>query len=293
MRKLIPLLLCVFMSVNLSACAVADAPIASSSSVNADVTTPEPPYTYSPYVLDKFTRDNLGANYALYCKLVDALLNYDSTISGFESESQFIAIWSTLRRDFPPAKKLCADFGTSDTPYTYTDGTVQLQFLLEPVEHGRILDTFAQRIQSDLSILDEEDTEIEKIAKLYRHVRDSRDCEQKSAALYDCIISNQGTGDEMTQYLMLLLNQIDVECYYARGYDDQNVKFWVIAKMGGKYYHFDPALGRFFGNWYWFAIDDQLRRSSVASEWLTAYIAGAGVEGIEGESVVIGDVLTG
>lgn len=288
MKRLIALVLCILVAANLSACTVSEFSDASSSSQTVDTPMPECPYiTYSPYVTDKSTRENLGQDYELYCDLVDAVVNYDCVVSGFESESQFVAIWSTMRRDFVPAKKLCADFGTLDTPYIYSDGTVQLKFLLDQKEHKQILNAFAQRIQADLSIIDKEDTEVEIIAKLYHHVSSSMDYEQGSDILYDCILTNKGTSKEYAEYLMLLLNHANIECYYASGHDGESSQSWVIAKMGGQYYHFDPGWERFFGNWYWFAIDDELRRNSLASEWKTAYLAGVNIESIKGDSVVM------
>ena len=288
MKRLVALFLCILVAANLSACAATEFSDASPSSQTPDTQIPEGPYiTYSPYVTDKATRENLGQDYELYCDLVDAVLNYDCVVSGFESESQFAAIWSTMRRDFAPAKKLCADFGTSDTPYIYSDGSVQLQFLLDQNEHEQMLNAFAQRIQADLSIIDKEDTEVEIIAKLYYRVSGSMDHVQNGDILYDCILSNKGTSKEYAEYFMLLLNHANIECYYAYGYDEEASQSWVIAKMGDQYYHFDPSWEEFFGNGYWFAVDDELRRNSLASEWKAAILAGVSVESIKGDSVVM------
>ena len=59
---------------------------------------------------------------------------------------------------------------------------------------------------------------------------------------------------------------------------------WVLAPFTGV---IKKVLSEDFGNWYWFAIDDELRRNSLASEWKTAYLAGANFESIKGDSVVI------
>lgn len=249
---------------------------------------PQPYFTYSPYAVNAYSKEEMGEDYSLYCALVDAVLNYETRVSGFSSEEQFLNLWITMRDELPPAWKLCAGYLDFDEPYIYADGTVELKFVLDKNAHMALLDAYAQRIQRDISTLLETDTEVERIAKVYQCVVNSMKYSGTQQRLYDAIMNNRGVSSDFAEYMMILLNQIGVECYFAQGYGEGiEVHTWVIAKMDGKYYHFDPTWEQDFRNWYWFAIDDQLRRDSVLPEWRNLFIMGGDYEDVNSEGVIV------
>jgi len=289
MKKIIALCIAILMAVGLSACNTEQIPQNTVPASKPEAPKPQGPYlSYSPYAVNAFVRESMGEDYTLYCKMVDAVLSYDCEVSGFESESQSLSIWSTMRAEFPPAEKLCASAVNTSEPYIYSDGTARLQFLFEKEEHNRILETYAQRIQQDISVITEETTETEKIAQMYSRVVDSMVYEENGTVLYDCIMENSGICEQFAEYLMLLLNQIGVECYFAHSYGEGvEPHAWVIARMDGAYYHFDPTWGQLFPNWYWFGVGDALRRNSLMTEWKIAYMVGGDYASIKGDAVIM------
>ena len=297
MKRFSVLIICALLCAGLLGCVVTemgDSSSTSNSPASVPTTSPsvyKPFVVYSPYAINHYTQEQLGAEYSLYCDLVDAILDYRDTVSGFESESQFHKLWCIMREEFPPAQILCANYKNSDTPYTYADGTAQMQFLHQKDEHMKFLKTYAQCIQNDLSLLTEGDTEMEKIAKMYKRVSDGMRYEETFMELYDCIVKKQGDCDHFTQYLIILLNQLNVECFYAYS-DGEGVVYhaWVVAKMDGQFYHFDPTWEQSFENWFWFAIDDKLRKDSLMKEWQYTYISGGDLNAINGDHVHIGSL---
>lgn len=227
-------------------------------------TQPSEPYlTYSPYVVGVTVRDYLGEDYSLYCEMVDSLIRYDGKVSGFESEEHFHRLWSVLLSCFEPAKKICAHYGTTDQPYTYKDGTVQMGLQLERSEHDKTLKAFADRITQALSCVDVDDTEVEIVAKLHMFVSTTMVYAYGFSNMYDSIMSNRGTCAAYAQYLILLLNQAGIECYQAGGYGAGVDHAWVIAKMDGQYYHFDPTWEATSRDWSWFAVGDEIRHKTM------------------------------
>ena len=291
MRKIMAFLLLIAFLFTLAACDTVSEPVPTTqaTSPGEPVIVPDEPYMlYSPYVLNAYIQDVMGEDYALYCDLVDALLDYDCEISGFQSEEHFVALWSTLRDEFLPAEVLCADWINSDQPYVYNDGTVQLVFRLPQEEHNKILKDFAEKIQSDLSILEEEDSETDCISKLYTRVLAEMNCEESKVASYENIMTGEGNSEDYTKYLMILLEQIGVECYYATAIgEDTMAHTWVVAKMDGQYYHFDPAWQESFVDGFWFGVDDALRKASLLNAWRYAFLSGGNWESIRGDGVTL------
>lgn len=225
---------------------------------------PSKPYlVYSPYVVPLPIREYLGDDYLLYCQIVDSVINYDGQVSGFESEEQFFKLWSVLLGEFYPAQKVCETYGTSEEPYTYSNGTAQIKFQLEQTEHDEVINKFADRITQDLSLVKIGDSEVEIIAKLYMHVSTSIQYTYGAGCMYDCIMNNAGICSNYAEYLIFLLNHAGVECHYAGCSGAGTDHAWVIAKMGGQYYHFDPTWESVSRNWQWFGMSDEVRHASV------------------------------
>lgn len=227
-------------------------------------TQPAEPYlTYSPYVVSVNVREYLGEDYALYCEMVDSVIRYDGRVSGFESEEHFFRLWGILLGCFEPAQKICAHYGTSDQPYTYKDGTVQMGFQLERSEHDNMMKAFSDRITEALSCVDADDSEVEIVAKLYMYVSTNMVYGFGHGNMYDSIMTNTGICGCYAQYLMLLLNQAGIECHQAGGVGAGVDHAWVIAKMNGKYYHFDPTWEATSRDWSWFAVGDEIRHKTL------------------------------
>ena len=288
MKKIISILLAIALLFALAACNTTQE-TTPTTSPSAPDPVPEGPYVqYSPYALNSYIRGVLGEDYALYCDLVDALLNYDCEVSGFQSEEHFIGLWSTLRDEFLPAKALCADWSNSQQPYTYRDGTAQLEFRLSREAHFQLLSDYAQKIQNDLSILTEEDSETASISKLYVRVVEKMTYEEAKGVAYENIMSGVGDCEVYTKYFQILLEQIGVECYYATGSGEGTMAHaWVVAKMDGQFYHFDPTWQDDFADGFWFGVDDNLRKASLLTAWKFAFLSGGGWESISGDHVVL------
>lgn len=226
--------------------------------------TPSEPYlVYSPYIVKPTVREYLGDDYELYCKLVDSVIHYDGYLGGFTSEEQFFNLWRIMKEEYPPAQMVCANYLTSDEPYTYKDGACQIAFQFDQSEHDQVVKAFSDRITADLSCVNKGDTEVEIVAKLYMYVSTAMNYAYGSGFLYESIMSNLGICGTYAEYLMLLLNQAGIECYFAAGSGADIDHAWVIAKMNGKFYHLDPTWENASRNWSWFAIGDELRHMSL------------------------------
>lgn len=285
MKRWIAGCISLFLAMSLTACGAAE-PIgqtpetSSSTSVQSSTATPnttqppaqtkppestqgEPYLVYSPYVVKTTVREYLGDDYDLYCKMVDSVINYDGYVSGFSSEEQFFNLWRIMREEWPPAQMVCANYGTTDEPYTYKDGACQIAFQYDRSEHDQVIQAFSDRITKDLSCVNKGDTEVEMIAKLYMHASTEMNYAYGSGFLYECIMNNSGICNNYAEYLILLLSQAGIECYLAGGSGAGIDHAWVIAKMNGQFYHFDPTWENASRNWAWFAIDDELRHASL------------------------------
>lgn len=282
MRKLVAAFGCFLLIFSLSACTVVKPAVTvlPSSSVTTPPTStaatkpsnptkppetkPVEPYlTYSPYVVGVSVRNYLGEDYDLYCEMIDSLIRYDGKVSGFKSEEHFLGLWRVLMECFEPAQKICANYNTTMTPYTYEDGTVQIGFQLERSKHDQTINAFSDRITQALSCVDADDSEVEIIAKLHMFVSTTMMYEFGAGTMYDSIMTNTGICGNYAMYLILLLNQAGIECHQAGGTGAGVDHAWVIAKMDGQYYHFDPTWEAASRNWSWFAFGDELRHKSL------------------------------
>ena len=236
---------------------------------------------YSPYVVTDGARQQLGEEYALYCSMVDAVVSYDGSVSGFKSEHHFVKMWGVLLNEFIPAHKLIQTYVNSDTPYTYHDGTVQFLFLNDRNEHEKYLSDFELKINQVLSKVNSTDSDVEIIAKLYEHVSYSMKYDMQYKTLYDCIMNDTGICGDYTRYLELLLNHAGIACQSAGGSGAGVDHSWLMAKIDGQWYHFDPTWESSFPCWYWFGVGDNIRHNSLVAGWMEAYIMGMGIENQE------------
>ena len=230
--------------------------------------------TYSPYPVSGSAMTYLGEDYSLYCDVIDAILAYDETVSGFTDEAQFRRVWEILMKEWAPGPKLCAD-----TP-AYSGGTVTLGFLNDQAEHARLLEQYEEKLNTALAQIKPEDSEVEIIEKLLYYVSHTMTYDYAHAypALYDGIMANRGICSGFSGYFDLLLRNAGIEsmivsCVDTNDHDMDHA--WVVAKMDGVYYHFDPTWeSSNFAPWTWFGLSDEARIKTMDPAWTTVVATG-------------------
>ena len=235
---------------------------------------PKEPYlVHNPYLIDDAYREKLGEDYELYCSFVDAMLAYESTIPGFSSEQQPRTIWEIFMTEFYPARAICATYHDTDTPFSYEDGIATVCFKLDEQEHHQLLSDYEFIINDALSFIDEDDNEVEIIEKIYEYVSCtmSYDIGRIRVYTYECILSGTGVCRHYAEYMILLLHHAGIEAFSCssdcEAFPDFN-HMWVIARMNGQYYHFDPTWQSVGLPWQWFAMSDEARYGSLQPQGL-------------------------
>lgn len=236
-------------------------------------------FTFSHHLIRDAAKEMLGQDYALYYKLVDAYINHDETISGFSSEEQFRSLFSVFQNEYYPAEKFAATFKSHEQPFVYSNGTVTIRYQYDQAECDRYIRDFENKINTTLSVIEDDDSDVEIIEKLYHHVCTtmSYDNSFSSSKMYDHIMHN--SGRTVTEYFELLLRCAGIECLSCFAADNSNTTYdtsWVIAKMNGSYYHFDPNWQATLSpdGWQWFAMSDDVRLRSLTTEWFDDLFAG-------------------
>ncbi|MCH5184152.1 MAG: transglutaminase domain-containing protein [Oscillospiraceae bacterium] len=234
-------------------------------------------FTFSPYIISDVTREELGeADYALYCKLVDAYLAHEERIAGFSDEAQFFRLWGVFLAECYPSQKIAANYGTHEEPYVYTDGTVELRYQHDRDECDRLVGEFEEKINSILSVIDEGDDEVRITEKLYRYVSDTVVYDFIEGSMYEVIMQDRGICGDYAAYLILLLRCAGVESIFCSDDLDSDIDHaWTIAKLNGEYYHFDPTWqANEPGGWTYFAMSDDARLRTFSSGWFADLSAG-------------------
>lgn len=254
-----------------------------SSSPESDVVSDDPVegtvqrFTFSPYIVSDVTREELGeADYALYCNLVDAYLAHEESISGFSDEAQFFRLWSVFLGEFYPSQKIAATYQTHEEPYVYTDGTAELRYQQDKDECDRLVGDFTEKIDSILSAVDEGDDELRVTEKLYRYVSDTVEYGSVEGSMYEVIMQDRGICGNYADYLILLLRCAGVESMICTDDEESEVDHaWVIAKLNGAYYHFDPTWqANEPDGWTYFAMSDDVRLRTFSPDWFSDFAAG-------------------
>lgn len=234
-------------------------------------------FCYSPYILSDVCKEVLGEDFPLYCKLVDAYIAHEESVSGFESEEQFFNIWSIFLREFYPSQKIAATYRTHDEPYSFSDGTAFIYYRTDKDECDRLLNEYKNKIDGILSLIDRSDSEIEIVQKMYRYVSDNVAYSFGMDSMYDVIMQNKGICGGYAQYFILLLRHAGIESMICTSLDNTHSGLdhaWVIAKLSGEYYHFDPTWEADTGGWSWFAMSDDMRLRSFSPDWTALLMMG-------------------
>ncbi len=212
----------------------------------------EPLFTYNKYMITADAREYYSdEDYALYCKMVDSILAHDGVMEGFESEEQFDRIWGFLLSEFVPARSIVHSYISSNEPYVYENGTATLSFVGDKETCDENYRVFEAIINEALSLIKEDDSDWERIAKLYLYVTEHMDYGNPyevygvKADLYNCIKYKLGMCASYTFYLNMLANQIGFETIDGTslgkdGFENAD-HAWSMIRVEGQWYHFDAC----------------------------------------------------
>ena len=230
----------------------------------------EPLFQFDKYLVSPEARDFLSEReYALYRQMVDAILDHSGTVSGFESEEEFHKIWSLLLMEFVPARAMIQSYRQSETPYIYKDGSVTLQFVADKETCDSNYAAFEEIINKALSLIQADDSNWERIAKLYLFVTGHMNYGSPHTTYgvepsqYNSIVYQLGICGNYADYLNMLANQIGFETIRGDSLGSNMAAgvehAWSMIRVGGEWYHFDAC----WGAWKYFAFSTQERHDSL------------------------------
>ncbi len=209
-------------------------------------------YKYDKYSITQDAREYISdREYALYKRMVDSILSHNGTVEGFESYEEFFSMWGFLLSEFVPASEMIQSYLHSDEPFTYENGTVTFKFLYDKDECEECYKAFEDIMNDALSLIKENDSDWQRIAKLYLYVSEHMSYGSVyekygvSSNLYNCIIYGTGMCTEYAYYLNILARQIGFEVTDARSEGKNGFEgadhCWSMIRVEGEWYHFDPC----------------------------------------------------
>lgn len=249
--------------------------LSENESVPPDV--PEPLFTFDPHLLSEDAKRYLGDDLIpLYTRAVDSILAHDGVVEDVASEADFYRVWHVILFENYALRAMIHNANTSETPWIYTDGRVQMFFRMDAAACEAHYRAFAEIINQALAQLREEDDDWARTAKLYAFVSahmaygNVYDAYGIESTVYDAIVCGLGICGDYAVYLGLLLRHcgIPVMCGYSWGEDDLGGAdhMWTLACLDGSWYHFDACwqaadeLQRFG----FFGMDDEERYQSLS-----------------------------
>ena len=192
------------------------------------------------------------------------------------SEADFYRVWHVILFENYAIRAMIHNANTSETPWIYTDGRVQMFFRMDAAACEAHYRAFAEIINQALAQLREEDDDWARTAKLYAFVSahmaygNVYDAYGIEATVYDAIVCGLGICGDYAVYLGLLLRHcgIPAMCGYSWGEDGLGGAdhMWTLACLDGSWYHFDACwqaadeLQRFG----FFGMDDEERYQSLS-----------------------------
>ncbi len=210
----------------------------------------EPLFQYDPHKITPDGRSYLTEHeYALYCKMIDSILAHDGVVEGFASYDEFFKIWGVLLQEFVPVRGIVQTYGNSEEPFLYESGMATLRFVGDRETCDRNYAALADIINEALSLLQEDDSDWERIAKLYLYVSDHMvygspyETYGVEANLNNCILYQLGICADYAYYLNLLASQIGFETIVGRslGIEGLADHAWSMIRVEGQWYHFDAC----------------------------------------------------
>lgn len=230
----------------------------------------EPLFQFDKYLISPEAREFLSEReYDLYRKMVDALLDHSGTVNNFASEEEFHKIWSLLLMEFVPSRAMIQSYRQSETPYIYKDGSATLQFIADKEICDSNYAAFEEIINKALSLIQEDDSDWQRIAKLYLFVTEHMDYGSSHTEYgvepnqYNSIVYELGICGNYADYLNMLANQIGFETVRGTSLSSNTAvdmsHAWSVIRVDGDWYHFDAC----WMEWNYFALSTQERYDSL------------------------------
>lgn len=245
----------------------------------------EPLFQYNPYMISADAQSYYTEReYSLYCKMIDSILSYNGVVEGFASEDEAGKLWHFLLSEFVPVRSLIQTYVDSSEPFLYENGTLILKFKANEVICEENYRSFEKIMNEALSLIQENDSPWQRIAKLYLYVSEHMvygspyQTYGVHTDLYNCIIYKMGECAVYACYLNMLANQIGFETILARSLGKDGFEgadhAWSMICVEGKWYHFDacwqsPLLK---DNMDYFAFSTQDRYDSLANNNAWGYV---------------------
>ncbi len=212
----------------------------------------KPLFQYDPYWVSDDARSYFSEReYMLYCQAVDSILSHNGIIEGIESEDECWTIWRFLLSEFIPARSMIQTYLQTSEPFIYDNGTMTLKFLTDEETCLENYTRFESRINDALSLLREDDSDWERIAKLYLYVSDHMTYGDPYTAfginsdLYNCIVYKIGMCTEYTLYLNMLAEHAGFETIWAHSSGKEGFAWadhaWSMIRVEGQWYCFDAC----------------------------------------------------
>ena len=204
----------------------------------------EPP-EYDPKLLDEATEEFLGELLPLYEECIDAIVNYEPTVSGFSSDDDFEKVWRVICIAFYPTPALIETFADCNEPYEFDGKSVTFHFKNADIEsHEEAYNAFADIINAGLNTIEEGDGEWAKAARLYRFAHGAMQYGYGSANIYECVTNRRGICGDYAEYLSLLARNAGFETYICGEVGIEGMEHaWSMIKVEGVWYHFDACWG--------------------------------------------------
>ena len=239
----------------------------------------KPLFKYDKYMITANARDSMSEReYSLYCRVIDSILAHDGVVSGFESYEEFEKVRRFLFSEFIPVRHIIQLYLQSNEPYLYENGTATFKFVGDKETCAENYAKFENRMNEALALIKEDDSDWERIAKLYLYVSDHMtygspyESYGVNTDLYTCILYKIGMCTEYAYYLNILANQIGFEtiagCSLGKdGFEGADHCLSMIY-VDGQWYHFDTCWQASLlskENMEYFAFNTQVRYNSLAN----------------------------
>ena len=242
-----------------------DIPIPPQTDIEPPQTDVEPPatsdppqtdektlFTYDKYMIRADAWDHISEyEYSLYCKMIDSILAYDGVISGFASYEEFVKMWEFLVFEFTPVRGFIQTYLQSDEPFIYEDGTATLKFVADKETCLQQYAEFVGIINEALSLIKEDDSDWERIAKLYLYVSDHMtygnvyELYGIKADDYNAIRYGIGWCGNYAYFLNMLAQQIGFATINGSSMGKDGFFYadhaWSMIRVEGEWYHFDAC----------------------------------------------------
>ncbi len=251
----------------------------SDDSTTSGTDNEEPLFKYDKYMVTADARDSMSdREYSLYCRVIDSILAHDGVVNGFESYEEYETVLRFLFSEFIPVRHIIQSYLQSNEPFLYENGTATFKFVGDKETCSENYAKFENIMNEALALIKEDDSDWERIAKLYLYVSDHMtygnlyESYGVNADLYACILYKTGMCAEYAYYLNTLANQIGFETIDGRSLGKDGFEgadhCWSIICVDGQWYHFDacwqaPLLSK--ENMEYFAFSTQVRYDSLAN----------------------------